>query len=420
VQIQIADVGAPPPNLAVASARADGDRVIASIRNTGDRPAATRVRISLDGRPGEAVDTTVPPQGAADVTLNAPGGSSTAVVAIDDPNGMQADNLRYVVLSGARGPALLVVTGSGQLGREAFYVEQALTAAGGAQPLDVQGVSGAALSSWDAHKLASESAVLLLSTRGLERRGREALAAYVQAGGGVLIAAGPDVDGAVAADVLGAGEPLAIAAPRDDRPEPRRLAPADVRHPVFRAFESAAATLGLVTFNTVARVSGGGCQTIARFTSGEPALLDCPAGEGRALVFASDLNDRWNDFPLHATFVPFLHEAVRYLGGSHVAAGEYLVGEAPAGVPQRPGIVPVPGGAAGERIAVNVDPRESDTARVSADDFRAAVRRLKDAGAVEARADAEAQENRQHLWQYGLALMLGVLAVEGMVASRTA
>jgi len=33
--------------------------------------------------------------------------------------------------------------------------------------------------------------VLLLSTRGLERHGRELLAAYAQHGGGILIAAGP-------------------------------------------------------------------------------------------------------------------------------------------------------------------------------------------------------------------------------------
>ena len=65
------------------------------------------------------------------------------------------------------------------------------------------------------------------------------------------------------------------------------------------------------------------------------------------------------------------------------------------------------------RVAVNVDPRESDPARLSADDFQAVVTRLKDAGASEARIEARQQEEQQHLWQYAVILMLMLLAVEG-------
>ncbi|MGE5243367.1 MAG: BatA domain-containing protein [Betaproteobacteria bacterium] len=420
-RIEIADVGAVRENLAVTAATADGDRVTATVRNTGTHARTTRVHLTVDGRAAGETETTVPAGGSSDIVLTGAARGASAAVSVDDADGMQADNVRYVALAGAHGPSVVVVTDHGDLDRDAFYVEQALTAGGtDAAVFRLEGVSGAALSGWNAARLASRSAVLLLSTRGLERRGREALAAYVQAGGGMLIAAGPEVDGAVAADVLGARAPLTIVAPPDARLEPRALAPVDVRHPVFRPFESAAATLGLVTFRFVARVGGDDCQTIARFTTGEPALVDCPAGEGRALVLASDLNDQWNDFPLHATFVPFLHEAVRYLAGARPRAGEYLVGEVPAGVPPVPGVVPVPRGAAGERLAVNVDPRESDPARLSPADFQAAVQRLKDAGAVVARADARTQEDRQHLWQYVLVAMIGLLAVEGLVASRTA
>lgn len=420
-RIDIADVGAVRENLAVTAARADGDRVTATVRNTGTRARTTRVHLALDGRAAGETEITVPPGGAIDVVLGGAARATAAAVSVDDADGMQADNVRYLALAGARHPSILAVTGRGDLDRDAFYVEQALTAGGtGEAGFRVEGVSGASLSSRGRARLAARSAVLLLSTRGLERRGREALAAYVQAGGGMLVAAGPDVDGAVAADVLGARAPLKIVAPPDARPEPRGLAPVDVRHPVFRAFESAAATLGLVTFRTAARVSGAGCQPIARFTTGEAALVDCPAGEGRALVLASDLDDRWNDFPLHATFVPFLQEAVRYLGGAWARAGEYLVSDVPAGIPPVPGVAPVPGGAPDEWMAVNVDPRESDPARVSPAEFEAAVERLKDAGASAARADAETQEERQRLWRYVLVAMIALLAVESAVASRTA
>ena len=71
-------------------------------------------------------------------------------------------------------------------------------------------------------------------------------------------------------------------------------------------------------------------------------------------------------------------------------------------------------------IAVNVDPREADPARISVEDFQSAVTRLKAVGGVEARVEARQQEDRQHLWQYALALMAVLLAAEGLLAARTA
>ena len=57
---------------------------------------------------------------------------------------------------------------------------------------------------------------------------------------------------------------------------------------------------------------------------------------------------------------------------------------------------------------------------VSAEEFQAAVTRLKDIGASDARVEAGQQEDHMHLWQYALGLMIAVLALEGLVASRTA
>src|SRR5207253_8389936 len=101
-------------------------------------------------------------------------------------------------------------------------------------------------------------------------------------------------------------------------------AASDVRHPIFQPFGPNVATLGLVKFRNLAPISGSRCEEVARFTSGEAAMLDCPAGEGRAIVIASDLDNRWNDFPLHPTFVPFLHEIVHYVSGSRSRSDEYF------------------------------------------------------------------------------------------------
>jgi hypothetical protein len=179
-----------------------------------------------------------------------------------------------------------------------------------------------------------------------------------------------------------------------------------------------------VTFRNAARIGGTGCQTLARFTTGDTALLECPAGDGRALVIASDLDNKWSDFPLHATFVPFVHEAVRFLASARAHASDYLVGDAPVGVKKAPGIATVAdarrAGGVARRIAVNVDPRESDPARMSADEFRSAVTKLKETAGPAERIEARQQEDRQHLWQYAMALMVLLLVGEGLLAARTA
>jgi hypothetical protein len=231
------------------------------------------------------------------------------------------------------------------------------------------------------------------------------------------------VDGDIVADVLGTASTLRIVTVENAKPAARALAPADVRHPIFQAFSGNATTLGLVRFDRASRIAGSGCQTLARFTTGDAAFLECPAGEGRALVLAADLDNKWSDFPLHATFVPFLHEIVAYLASARAHASDYVIADAPAGVKKEPGIATIAvatQGAAARQIAVNVDARESDPSRISVDEFKSAVTQMKEAAGAEARVEARQQEDRQHLWQYAVALMAVLLAAEGLLAARTA
>jgi Aerotolerance regulator N-terminal/von Willebrand factor type A domain len=422
--IEIADVGPLPSNLAVVAVRPLSDRIVATIRNTGPARDA-RARLTQAGRAPVDATVAVGANQSADVVFaGAPAGGG-ATVSVEDPDGVQPDNVRYAVIGGNQRATVAVVTGTGEVARDAFYLQQALAVStpGSGAAYQVAPLSAAKLTGMAPAELSPHAAVFLLSTRGLERRGRELLAEYARAGGGLFIAAGADVDGDVIADVLGAGSPLHVSTAVAAKPSPRALAPADVRHPVLRPFAATAATLGLVTFQTVARIGGDGCQTLARFTTGEVAFVDCPAGDGRALVFASDLDNRWNDFPLHATYVPFLHEAIHYLSSASLHVSEYVVDDAPAGH-RSPGLATIanPAGPSspGRPIAVNVDVRESDPARLSAADFQSAVTRLKDIGASEARTEAYEQEDRQHLWRYALGLMALLMAIEGLLAARTA
>ncbi len=423
-RVEIVDVGPPPPNLAVTAVRPLSDRIVATIYNASSKPRDVAAHLTLDGRPAGEATAALGPNQSADVAFAGAPRGAAAAVSVDDRDGPAADNVRYAVLQGSRRPSVLVVA-SGAGGRGGFYVQHALTAGeSGGRGYDVVTTTGAQLSSASAADagLPARAAVVLLSTNGLERRGREALAAFVQGGGGLLLAAGPDIDGAVASDILGGGMTLQIDHPPVARSDARTLAPIDPRHPVFRPFAAGAATLSLVRFRDAARIGGNGCQMLARFTTGDGALLECPAGDGRALVFASDLDNRWNDFPLHASFVPFLQETVRYLASARGVAADYLVADAPPGLPHEPGVHSMSTGPAGapRQVVVNVDPRESTSARLTPEEFQSAVTHMKDADAPARRIEARQQEDSQHLWQYAMALMVITLTVEGLVAARTA
>jgi hypothetical protein len=426
-RIEVVDVGPPLPNLAVTSVGAAGDRVVAVVRNVG--PASgeareARVRLTVDDKPAGEGSAVIGPGESAEIRLPAAAGA-VGFVTVEDPEGVQADNTRYLVLDLESRPAILVVTASGNLAREAFYVQHALAAAStAAAPYRIVAASGTGLSGWNRAQLATHAAVLLLSTRGLERAGRDLLSQYVHEGGGLLVAAGPDVDGEVAAGLLAGRVTLADLQSNGAQQAPRSgraFTPVDPRHPLFHAFGARAAALALPSFERIAIIRSEACQTLARFTSGEAALVDCAPGEGRALVLASDLDNRWNDFPRHASFVPFVHEAVRYLSGPRPKAAEYLIGAAPAGLPATPGVVTLPGaGGLSRRVAINVDPAETDPARLTAEQLEAAVTRVPGGVAPQRPIEDAQREEGQRLWQYLLAVMLVAMLVESLVAARTA
>jgi hypothetical protein len=54
---------------------------------------------------------------------------------------------------------------------------------------------------------------------------------------------------------------------------------------------------------------------LARFDTGEPALVERNAGRGKVVVFASTLDLSWNDLALKPMFLPFVHQLGRHLSG---------------------------------------------------------------------------------------------------------
>jgi hypothetical protein len=201
----------------------------------------------------------------------------------------------------------------------------------------------------------------------------------------------------------------------------------DTRHPVFRVFAAPAAALGDVPFDRYRQLDEATGAVLARFSGGPAALVEVPRDRGRMLLFASDLDNQWNRFPLSPAFVPFVVEAADYLTAGGRGQLEYLLPATPAGSQAIPGVVAVPSAAgdgpvlrATRRVALNVDTRESNPASMTEQAFLDELPRVPRVPTADPAADARRAEDEQRLWQVGLLTMLVALAGEGLVGRRAA
>lgn len=406
LEVEVRGIDMPQGNAAIVDARQEEQGLTASIRNASAEPRSGTVRVERDGREAARADFRAGPNETVEVSIPWKATQGDVVLAIDDPSGFPADDQRHLALDAATAPAVLVVTSVDASG---FYLQRALDAAQGAEvaALGARLVGSAEIAGGRAAAIAKHRALVLLSTRGLDRSAREAISTFVRSGGGLLIAASPDVEPAVVASLFG-WNPSAFA-PADSRRA--SFTATDVRHPIFRQFGAFAANLGNVRFSRAWRVDPGGWHVAARFDDGAPALLERAEGEGRVVLFASDLDRRWNDFPLHPAFVPFIAETVRHVALKSVDADSFVVGRVPASVAPRPGVHRLE---SGRVVTVNVDPRESSVSVMTAEEFAGMLEPVPTAGQDRPARD-EQTEARQSLWQYGLLLMLCTLVAESFV-----
>ena len=406
--VDVKDIGPVSSNVAIMAVGSNPDRLVATLRNAGQESRRGRVRAVVDGTEVSATAYALTGFETREVAL--PWSASTAsgvTVSIDDPDGLVPDNERHVVLGAGRIPkALVVATGD----RPGLYVSRALqTSAGEDRAIEAEVVAGARVSTMTVDELSGYATIALLSTRGLDRKGREMLAAQVRDGVGLLVTASPDVE----IDVLRAmadWQPRLEIVPQAD--QALTLAATDLRHPIFRPFGALAATLGQVRFERSWRVAPDGWAVIARFSNGSAALAERVLGRGRVVLFASDLERRWNDLPLHPGFVPLALETIRYASGGRTPIREYMAGHAPERSAQNPGLY----GAGGGVIAVNVDAKEGTSPRMPSEAFAKMVQQsASPAPGTNAAVRAQQTEARQSYWQYGLLVMIAALVAESFV-----
>ena len=466
------DVGAAPGesvgNVAVTGVelardvRAGRERVAPTARLVnagGTEPRNVTAELEINGRAVESRSVRVEPNGAASVTFApvpvADGWSRGTVRAGRDA--LPADNSFHFAIARGQVVSVLLVEGRATRADASLFLRRAL-AVGNRPPFDVAVSRAGTLRPDD---LTGRS-VVILDDAPPDAATARLLAAHVRRGGGLLVVLG---DASAARAWAGAATQLLPAAIGDvvDRSSQggTRLAAVDRAHPVFAPFN--APRSGDLAAARVLRyralVPAAGSSVLARFADGAPALVERAIGRGRAIVWASTLDNFWSDFAVQPVFVPLVHQLTRHaagyrdarpwltvgqtlgLGAEGSAAGGTWAVESPSGktievagvggaapalslseqgfyVARRPGTTEAPA----LTIAANLDPAEADPARVETAEIVRAVtagRGSRASGAPEAAALTRSeQEERQGLWWYLLVGAFTLLAAETLLSNR--
>ena len=184
-------------------------------------------------------------------------------------------------------------------------------------------------------------------------------------------------------------------------------------------------------------------RVLARFDNGRTAILERKIGTGVSLMLVSPCDLRWNNLPLRAIFLPFLHQTVRYLAIRTERETAFLVGDrlpVPEGMKLKtPGgevldrssfVATEPGfyhavdeeGDAQFCFAVNRDAKEADPTTVSPDEIISALQlspgEALEEGEVAVGETVATLDDSQNLWWYVIMVVAVLLVAELSLANR--
>ena len=386
---------------------------------------------------------------------------------------LKADNTRYVVADARDQIPVLLVNGDSRTVRhedELFYLEAAL------RPGD-RSDSGTVITVTTPDALAKVElgdfdVVVLANIRELPKGQLPRLSNWIQAGGGMLVAMGSQVDADRYNRDMAPLLAQSLRSPLDLKHgrtkgsgQTLRLSKLEIDHPIFSIFTKDAPGLYNASFDQVMLLGPTtgvkDRKVLARYDNGAAALVEARKGAGLLLLFTSTLDRDWNNLAIHPGYLPLMQQLTRYLaskpfegheqenlvgdsvsiqvapddarievsgpGGSRtVLEGDKLAGRKSARLDHidTPGIYRIQivdtEGQVQQRpestFAANIDPAISDLRRVETE-------RLETQATVDNPANSASQHTRRiELWHAIAAALLLLLLVEaglGLHGSRT-
>jgi hypothetical protein len=450
VRLQPYPVAGATPNFAVenvvAPRRVYGagkTRVLATVAAFGTaQKSARKVTLLLNGRAIETKTVEVPASGRAAVeflSLDVPHGRNRGEVRIDAADTLAADD-SFSFSTERADPRRALFVHEADNARGLLYFKAALESSG-EMAFSIDDVPVTQAANLDP---AGYAFVVLSDVGALPAAFEGRLREYVRSGGAALIALGHMAAARARVPVSGGSIAGTDYAGREGALF-QTAAWLDATHPAIlndNRWDD-------VKFYQSVRVDPAGARVAARLSNQTPLLLDQPMGAGRVLVFASTFDNVANDFPLHASFAPFVEQAARYLGRLDQGPSSLTVGSfaelRAAG--QTGGAVEVldprgkralslgqgatassfrfeqtgfydiqrPGGR-DELVAVNADRRESDLTPSLRETL--ALWQNTASGTAAAGGTVEGEQGRVSLWWYALAALLALALAESLLGNR--
>ena len=278
-------------------------------------PVATqKVDLVLNGKVIASKDVSVPANGHASVeflAFDVPYGAHRGAVRISPRDALPSDDEFLFSVERSDPRRVLFLYASGR-SREAFFYKAALDSATdtglSVEPLPIERVSDRDLSKY---------AFIVLNDPGeLDSGLTQKLCGYVQHGGAALIVLGP-------ATVRSGRLPLSSNGHLAEIQQVQGVSFVDNQSP---ALAGAGRFENVQFFQAAGLTPKVSDRILAKLADGSPLLVEQRMGEGRALVFASTLDNSTNDFPLHAGFLPFVAQTGRYLAGAEDTPPSVVVG----------------------------------------------------------------------------------------------
>ena len=248
---------------------------------------------------------------------------------------------------------------------------------------------------------------------------------------------------------------VALTADEAKVPSYAMLAEIDFQHPLFAPFAdprfSDFTKIHFWKYRRIDPTQLPGSRVVAKFDTGDPALLQLPVGKGALYVLTSGWQPVDSQLALSSKFLPLLFSLLEQAGGIRPLITQHTVGDTvplaatnsavrvtrPDGTvltlgagtaavirTDQPGIYTAVSGTATQRFAVNLDPQESKTAAMPVEELEhlgLAVKRADKTTTVQAAeakrhlANAEL-ESRQKLWRWLIAATLLFLTMETLLA----
>lgn len=312
--------------------------VTAGLVNHGDAPVSgVNLSLEVDGKSIQSLPASVAPGGSSSVTF-APftiaSRNMRASIRLPD-DGLKRDNSFHFVVSPSE-PVRVFVINRGGADRQLLYLSRALSI-GEAPRVELASRTPASFTDADAR----QAAVVILNDVQTPDDLADRLARFVREGGGLLMATGPQATWpARLADVVPAVPGDLV----DRMAAPSRLGGLEYSHPVFELFRAPrSGDFSAARFYSYRSTSQPAGQVLARFDDGTPALLERKTGAGRVLMWTSTLDLDWNDMPVKAVFLPFVHTLTKYLADYAEAPASLTVGQ----------VIPAPRQAGGRGAATN-------------------------------------------------------------------